>query len=68
MSISSDSVQISASSSETEDAATTLPAESLRLSFNAGREPKRQFVQNRRLLTDKIPYVSGRIKNGKGSP
>ena len=57
VSISSNPVQSSATSSEMKDAATTLPAESLLLSSNAGREPERHPVQKRRLLTNEIPNV-----------
>ena len=58
VSISSDMVQSSPTSSATEDAATTLPSRKLLfLSSNAGREPDRHSVQKRRLPKDEIPSV-----------
>ena len=57
MSISDDTLQSSATSSETEDTAKTLPAENLLLSSDAGREPKRRPVSKRRLPTDEIQCV-----------
>ena len=60
LSVSSDAAKGGAASSETEDAATTLPAESLLMRFDAGREPKRRPVQKRRLPTDELSkYLEG---------
>ena len=57
VSISDDTVQSSATSSATADAATTLKTESLLLSSNAGREPKRHPVAKRRLSAHEILSV-----------